>query len=166
MESNSGLSCTGAVAIKRIKHTARAISIWLFHLLRPDVNSPPNRAIHCDILVEDVLNEPSARIPWVCFYIDGFERADEFDISESDIADTIATWVRRNTADTHTNSQYHWAILNQHILGAVTSRWSLIAGFWHNNIIIVLHSEIKNMHTGTTGINSICIEWEKWDQTL
>ena len=47
---NSRLSLTYTFS-KWIEHAAWTISIWFFHLLRTDIDSPPNRLIHCKIQI-------------------------------------------------------------------------------------------------------------------
>ena len=53
-QSHFWLSLASPFPIKWIQHTSRSISIRLFHLLRPDINSPPNWSIHSEIPVIDV----------------------------------------------------------------------------------------------------------------
>ena len=35
---------------KRVKHAPGTVSVGFFHLLRTDVNRPPNRFVHCEVL--------------------------------------------------------------------------------------------------------------------
>lgn len=102
-KGDSRLSSTSAFLIKGIKHAARSITIWLFHLLRPDIDSPPHRLVHCKISVIDVLDKSTALVARICFYINAFEWANHFDIPKSNIPDAVASQVGRHTSHTHPN---------------------------------------------------------------
>ena len=143
--------------VEGIEHAARAISIWFLHLLRSDVNSPPQRPIHCDILIEDVGDQPSPRISWVGLYIDCLQRLDKVHISECDILDTIAPDMRRHASHTHPHSQDHCAVLHQHILCAVTSTRRL----GHDYIVVVLDGEVVEMHACPAGVDAVSVEREQ-----
>jgi hypothetical protein len=40
-------------------------SVWLTHLLRSDPKRPPQRSLNVDVLVQDILNQSSARSAWI-----------------------------------------------------------------------------------------------------
>lgn len=54
IDSNKGLGSALSFGIIRIQHTARPITIGLFHLLWSDINCPPDGSIHGEVLVQDV----------------------------------------------------------------------------------------------------------------
>lgn len=86
---NSWLSSTCTFFIKRIKHTARTITIRFFHLLRTYINCPPNWPIHCEILIVNVLNFASSLISRISFDINALDWPNHPNISEGYILDAI-----------------------------------------------------------------------------
>lgn len=86
--SHSGLSLADPFA-EWVKHAARSITIRLLHLLRPYVNSPPNRLIHCKVFEVKVLNNASALVAGVRLDIDAFDWSNELPVYSSDIPNTI-----------------------------------------------------------------------------
>lgn len=164
-KGDSRLSSTSAFLIKGIKHAARSITIWLFHLLRPDIDSPPHRLVHCKISVIDVLDKSTALVARICFYINAFEWANHFDIPKSNIPDAVASQVGRHTSHTHPNPQHNRSIFNQHILSATTSHITLVARFGYNHVIKILYCNIVNVPPCPTGINSISVQWKKRNST-
>lgn len=71
-EGDSWLSCAGALLVERIEHAAGTISIWLLHLLRPNIDSPPEGSDHGEVIIVDVFNQTSPLVSGIRFNIDPF----------------------------------------------------------------------------------------------
>ena len=160
--SDSGLSSTCATFIERIEHAARSITIRFFHLLGTNIDSPPNRPIHCEIRVVNILDESCAFISWISFNIDSFERSHHSYISKCDILDTITLFFRGHTAYSHSNSQKHSTIFNQEVSGAISNTF----WFGYNDIIIILASNVIDMESCSRRIDAISIEREHYEWAL
>ena len=166
MESDTRLSCTGSMFIKRIQHATRTISIRLLHLLRANIYRPPKWSIHGHVLIDDILNKTISLVSRVSFHINRLQWSNKVHISESYILNTVTPSMRRNTTSTHPYPQYHSTILYQHILSTITAIRTRGLRFRYNNIIIVKNSKIIDMHSCTTGVNSIRIQREQRDNTF
>lgn len=160
-QSNSRLCGTCAMFIEWIQHATRPISIRLFHLLRSNIDSPPNRSIHGKVLIVDILNKPSALIPRIGLNIDSFEWPYHPNIFEGNIPDTVTPLMWRNTAHTHTNPKNNSSIFNIDILCTIASPVALMAGFRDNYIIVVLHCQVVDLHTCTCWVDAVCVQGEK-----
>ncbi len=89
--SHSRLGRTGALLVEGVQHAPRAVPVRLLHLLRTNVNSPPDRPVHRKITVVNILNEPSPLVPRVSLDVDALKWPDHPDIAESDIPDAVTT---------------------------------------------------------------------------
>ena len=49
VEGDSWLGGAGTFSVKRIKHASRSVSVGLLHLLRTDVDGPPDWPVHGEI---------------------------------------------------------------------------------------------------------------------
>lgn len=103
-QSYPWLSFTCPFLIKRIKHTSRSISIWLFHLLRSYINCPPDGSIHSKVFVINICDISITLIARICLNIDTFQRSFLNDVSKSNISDTASTNMRRDTSNRKTNT--------------------------------------------------------------
>ena len=103
-QSHSGLGCAGTFFVERVKHAAWAISIWLLHLLRANIDCPPDRPIHCEVYIVYVLHKPIAIIARVCFHVNTFEWPDHSHVPKCNISYAVATQIGRHTSHAHTHS--------------------------------------------------------------
>lgn len=158
--SNSRLSCALTFTIKRVKHTSRPVSVWLFHLLRTNINSPPMWCLHSNIFVPNVLNDSITLISRVGLYVYPLPRPVHLHILECHISNTVRTKVRRNTTYCDSNSKSHRYILYQEVFCAISIQISPYSRLGNYHVIPVLDCKIINVEVGTMGINSISVERE------
>lgn len=134
-QSDSRLSFTCTFFIKWVQHTSRSISIWLFHLLRSDINCPPNGSVHSKVFVIDICNVSISLITRICFNIYTFQWSFLNYISKCNIPNATATYMRRDTTYSKTNSKNDFNVLDQHISRAI----NILTGFRDHNIIPILN---------------------------
>ncbi len=103
LQGDSGLSLASSFFIERVKHASGTVSIGFFHLLRSNVDSPPDRSIHCEVGVVNVLNQTCTNISRVGFDIDPFKRPNHSHIPKGDIFYTVTVSFWWNTANCHAN---------------------------------------------------------------
>lgn len=109
LESNisnvySRLCLTSAFGIERVKHAARTSFIWLFLLLRAQIDRPPDGLVHSNVLVKNSIDNAISVVARIRLEIDTFERSLHNCISESNISNTVDFWVWRDSAysESHT----------------------------------------------------------------
>lgn len=132
------MSRARALFVERVEHAPRTITVWLLHLLRPYVYSPPEGSDHGEVIVVDIFDKTSALISWVRFNIDPLESFGDVHIPEGNISNTIAASVGGHTANSHTDSENNSRVLNEHVLCAVSSHITFVAGLGYNDIVKVL----------------------------
>lgn len=128
-----GLTC--AFFIEGVEHASWAIAIWFLHLLRADVDGPPNGSIHCEVLIVDVLDQTSPFVSRVGLHVDALQWSDHSYVSEGDVFDAVTITLRRNAAHSHPNTKNNRAIFNQEVSGAILRTF----GFGNDHIVPVLN---------------------------
>lgn len=158
------LCLTGAFRVEGIEHAARASLIRLFLLLRTQVNGPPDRLVHRDVLIQYILYPPRPFISGVGFDINSLERFLEMSVSKGDIPDAVDILVGRDASDRQAHPQSHRDILDQDIFSAIGhgSR-GCVRWFRDNNVIIVLAGDVVDMKVSAAGVDAIGIEREHWN---
>lgn len=133
-QSDSRLSLACTFLIKWVQHTSRSISIRLPHLLRSNVNGPPNWSVHCKVFVINICNVSVSLITRICFNINTFQGSFLNYISKCNISNTTTTNVRRNATYSKTDSKNNLNILDKHVPCAIY----VLTGFWYYNVIPIL----------------------------
>lgn len=109
---DSRLCLASSFRIERIEHAARSSSVRLFLLLWAEINRPPYRLMHSDILVKDVINDSKSIFARISLDVDPFKRFLEKCISKGNISDTVDLCVRRHASDRETYSKSDSDVLN------------------------------------------------------
>lgn len=76
---------------KRIKHATRTISIRFFHLLRTNINTPPDWSVHCEVLKVQIFNYACTLMSGIGFHINAFYWSYHPPIFGCDISNAIST---------------------------------------------------------------------------
>lgn len=71
-----------------VGHTAWTLTRWLLHLLRADIDVPPNWEMNRDIVVLNVSDLSGANRSWISLDIDRLERVLKLNVSEGHSSDT------------------------------------------------------------------------------
>ena len=158
-ESNSWLSFANSLA-KRIKHAAWAITIRLLHLLRTDIDAPPNGSVHCEIFEVKILKDSCSLVSRIRLHINAFNRSYHAPVPSCNVPNAISPSRRRKTSNRHSNPHLHSHILYQHISSTIEI---VIQRFRNNSVVIVLNRNVVNMKSCPRRIYSISVEWEHYE---
>lgn len=153
---DSWLRGASTLLVERVEHAAWAVPVRLLHLLRTDIDGPPDWPVHREVLVEDVLDKATPLISRIRFHVDTLKWANHTHIAEGNVADTVAVTFRRNTSDRHSYSKNNCAVLHQEVTSAVSSPLRL----GDNHIVPVLYGKVVEVKTCTGGVDAISIERE------
>lgn len=111
---NGGLS---VAATKRISHAAGATTIRLLHLLRTDINVPPDGEMDIDVLIQNVGNLAGAS-SWVSLHVNRLHGVLELDLLEVDVTDASVIAPRGHRANRHADTKEHVGVAHRDVLGA------------------------------------------------
>lgn len=162
LESHPWLCRAGALFVEGIQHASGPVSVGFLHLLRADVDGPPNGSVHREVLVVNVLDEPSSLISRIGLHVNSLQRPDHPHVSEGDIPDAVAVALRRHAANSHANPQHNRAILNKEVPGAILRAF----GLGNHHVIPVLHGEVVEVKASSRGVDAISIEGEHDDRAF
>jgi len=160
----------GLAVTEWVGHAAWTLATWFLHLLRTNVNIPPNWEVDGDVVVHDVSDLSCTFRAWICLDIEGFERILKLDISELDSSDATMVNARSYRPKGHTYTKFNVHVLNENVLRAtVFGDLEALVGRLHSNSIIKIGNVyVSDGNVGTLRVNTVSIKresWKRWSGT-
>jgi hypothetical protein len=159
---HSGFRFTDSLA-EGVEHATGTVAVGFLHLLRTDVDAPPDGPVHCEVLEVEVFDYAGALVAGVGLHVDALDGPDHVPVAGRDVADAVAAGRGRQATDGHSDAELDSHVLDQHFFSAAKG---VVERLGDDHIIEVLDSQIVDMEAGAGGVYPIGIEGEHEGQPL
>jgi hypothetical protein len=91
--------CLAHTFAKGIVHASGSVTVRLLHLLRSDVDAPPNGSVHGEVFEVQIFYDTGTLMTWVRFDVNAFDRPNHAPVAGSYVAYTVSASRWRQTAN-------------------------------------------------------------------